>query len=196
MTSRLDPSLPTIEVLLRDGRVAHVRPIQPLDKALLEEGLEHMSLASRFARFGFGIDHLTDSELRYLTELDLVQHVAWGALVEGKPVASARYVWSEEDQCAEFAVAVVDDCQRQGLGSTLFRILVASARHNGIECLSFWALPSNTAVMKVMAGIDSHFDERDGLIVGRFRVADVPLDPREPEYVDLLSRYQTGLKDT
>lgn len=190
MTSPTDASLPTIEVKLRDGTIARIRPIQPIDKPLLAEGLSHMSLASRFARFGFGIDHLSEAELEYLTELDLVNHVAWGATVNDEPVASARYIKHPDDECAEFAVAVIDQFQRRGLGRILFEAIVASARHNCIECLSFWTLPTNEAVLKVMSGIDSHLEEKDGLVLGRIQLKDVPAFSRDEEIVELLTDYR------
>lgn len=194
MTSLTDQSLPAIDIPLREGSMASLRPIGPGDEALISEGLAHMSMQSRIERFGVGLDHLSKAELDYLTDIDLVDHVAWGALIDGKPAGSGRYIRHENDpDCTEIAVAVVDEYQRRGLGRVLFDALAASARHNGIDRLCFSIQPFNEAVIRMMTGLESRLDEKDGMVEGSLAVADVPPSPYDPLYVALLVFFQ-GLR--
>lgn len=182
-------------IRLRDGGEAELRPIVPEDRALLITGLEHMSEESRFARFGSGISHLSDAELRYLTELDLVTHVGWGAVIDEQPAGVGRYIASDEPGCAEIAIAVVDRHQRRGLGRALFDALVASARENGIKTLCFSIQPSNRSVLRMIGGVDVELDETEGMVTGRISVDDVGPVANEELYKEVLVRYRTAKGD-
>jgi hypothetical protein len=169
-----------------------MRPINPGDKALLIEGLNQMSPKSRLARFGSGISSLSASELRYLTDVDQVSHVAWGATIDGEPAGVGRYIVDGAAD-AEIAVAVVDDFQRRGLGRALFEALAASARAAGVGSFHFAIEPWNRTVLRMLAGIEVADDESNGMLVGRVLVSDIPQGPREAEFVELLDRYRQRL---
>jgi len=186
-----EQQFPQIPIQLRDGSVAQLRPIGPWDRPRLVEGLSRMSEQSRFARFGSGISNLSDAELRYLTEVDQVSHVAWGAIIEDEPAGVGRYIVGE-DGVAEIAVTVVDEFQRRGLGRALFDALVASARSSGIEELRFSIEPWNNPVVRMFPGVDVVLDEHDGMLHGRVEVAVVPVGPHESEYVELLDLCRRG----
>jgi GNAT superfamily N-acetyltransferase len=190
MTSS-EQQLPQIPIQLRDGSVAELRPIGPGDRPLLVEGLSRMSEQSRFARFGSGISNLSDSELRYLTEVDQVSHVAWGATIDDEPAGVGRYIVGG-DSVAEFAITVVDHFQRRGLGRALFEALVASARASGIEEFRFSIEPWNRSVIRMLPGVDVTLDEGDGMLNGRFELVRVPPSEHEREYVDLLDSFRQG----
>ena len=64
---------------LRDGTVVHLRLVRAEDKQLLRDGFDRLSADSRYRRFFTPKTHLTDDELRYLTELDGESHLAIGA---------------------------------------------------------------------------------------------------------------------
>lgn len=190
MTTSWESALPTVEVMLIDGSAAEFRPIQPGDRSLIEEGLAHMSLQSRVARFGSGIAYLSESELTYLTEIDLVDHVAWGATIDDVPAGTGRYIRPAGADEAEVAVAVVDEFQQRGLGRTLFDALVSSARHNGVGELYFSVHPQNEVVLQMMQGVGARLDDSEGLIVGHFGAEDLPPGPHSTEFVELLKSYQ------
>ncbi|HTE53454.1 MAG TPA: hypothetical protein VK698_21515, partial [Kofleriaceae bacterium] len=82
--------------VLEDGTVVHLRLIQPDDKALMLDAWERLSPESRYRRFFSAKTALTPDELRYLTELDHVSHLAIGASCErdGRTVALgvARFI--------------------------------------------------------------------------------------------------------
>ena len=185
------PQLPQIRIPLRDGSVAEVRPLAPEDRPLLVEGLSRMSEQSRFARFGSGISNLSEAELRYLTEVDQVSHVAWGAIIDGEPAGVGRYILGA-DTVAEIAITVVAQFQRRGLGTVLFEALVASARASGIEEFRFSIEPWNRDVPRMLPGVDFEIDEVDGMLTGRVEIAKVPPGAYESDYVELLDRCRQG----
>jgi len=190
MSEIAEQGLPTISITLRDGSTAELRPIHPDDRVLLAEGLSQMSLESRFARFGTGVDHFTDAELEYLTNVDHVAHVAWGALIDGEPAGVGRYIRFSDTLCADIALTVVDKFQGRGLGRVLFDALIASARANNVEELCFEVQPFNEAVRRMLAGLEANLDETGGMVKGRIEVASVPPTDLDDRYVELLARFQ------
>ena len=70
-----------------------IRPIRPGDKERLADGLRRLSDESIRKRFLAAKPRFTRSELRYLTEVDGVNHIALVAVLEEDPdqlVAVAR----------------------------------------------------------------------------------------------------------
>jgi GNAT superfamily N-acetyltransferase len=183
------PVLPTIEVALANELTAQIRPILPGDGPLLEQGLSGLSQESRFTRFGIGIERLTSQELRYLTNVDLVNHVAWGATIDAQAAGVGRYVVLEDGVSAEVAVTVVDRFQRRGLGRTLFHALTAVARKDGLETFRFEVEPSNEAVKRLVIG-DSEVSP-SGLFRGSVLIKDLPVDRRESAFVELINHYRS-----
>jgi GNAT superfamily N-acetyltransferase len=140
-------------VTLRDGKVAHLRLVQPGDKDLLRRGFERWSQKSRYARFFSAKTHLTDDELEYLCHVDQERHFALGAIDEnGNGMAIARFIRLPdtgeiaEPVTAEAAIAVADEAQGQGLGRILLERLVAAASERGIERFRCDVLGSNTSM--------------------------------------------------
>ena len=124
--------------LLVDGTAVTLRLVRPGDKELFLEAWERLSPESRYRRFLSPKPVLTDAELRYLTELDHVDHLAIGAAVDRgsttQGLGVARFVRiAGSPDAADVAVTVVDDVQRKGLGRLLLSRLIAAARERGIE---------------------------------------------------------------
>src|SRR3954469_15719353 len=89
--------------------------IRPEEKDGLVAGLGRLSDRSVYQRFLAPKPRLTASELRYLTEVDFVDHYALVAVLERSPdviVGVGRWVRDERDgEAAEIAVVVADDLQ-------------------------------------------------------------------------------------
>ena len=133
-------------VELRDGARIHVRPITPEDKPRLLRGFARLGRESVYQRFLSPLTELRPMDLVYLTELDHHDHEALIALDErsGEAVAVARYVRSAADpRRAEFAVTVVDDWQRRGVGTVLIRRLAERAREEGVTVFTALLLAEN-----------------------------------------------------
>src|SRR5262249_39987492 len=67
-------------VTLRDGSPVLVRQVQAADVPLLADIFARLSPTSRWMRFLAAKNHLTEAELRYLTDIDHHDHEALAAL--------------------------------------------------------------------------------------------------------------------
>jgi RimJ/RimL family protein N-acetyltransferase len=137
----------------RDGRTIVVRPLEPDDKPLLVEGLKQMSEESRYRRFLAPKPSFTAAELAYLTEVDHHDHEALIAIESesGDPVGVARYVRdAAQPQVAEAALAVVDEWQHRGVGTTLLRHLIGRARQEDVRRFRATVLSDNQAMFRLL----------------------------------------------
>src|SRR4051794_30504141 len=171
---------PPMRFTLRDGAPIVVRPILPEDSERLVEAFARLSEESRYRRFGTPVRNLTDEQIRYLTEIDYVDHMAWVALDpagEGEPgLGVARYVrLPDEPTVAEAAVTVVDSHQGLGLGSILLGVLGLSAVAHGIRTFPAYVLEENKAVQDLFIGMGAEIQHE-----GSMARVDVPL-PEDPE---------------
>jgi GNAT superfamily N-acetyltransferase len=141
---------------LSDGTPIELRQIRSDDKEQLRAGYERLSERSQLRRFLGPKPRLTASDLRYLTEVDGVNHYAVVALWGGEIVGVARWVRLVEDpEEAEVAVVVGDPLQGKGLGKILARDLADAARARGIRRIRASLLSDNPpamALMRLIAG--------------------------------------------
>jgi GNAT superfamily N-acetyltransferase len=163
-----------------DGQRVVFRPIRPEDKKLIRAGFERLSPQSRYRRFFRHIDHLSERDLRYLTEVDFVDHVAWIAVLadeRGRPgVGVARWVRVRgEPTVAEGAVTVIDDWHNRGIGKTLLFLLARSARARGVEAFRAWVMGDNKPILGLLADQGIRYGQWDRGVVE----IDVPL-PNDP----------------
>jgi RimJ/RimL family protein N-acetyltransferase len=157
------------ELALRDGTRILVRPILPEDKQALREGFDRLSARSRYRRFLTSLEHLSDRQLRDLTEVDYVDHMAWVAVDASRPerpgIGVARYVrLPEEPTAAEAAVTVLDEYQGRGIGTILLRLLAGSARAHGIRCFRGHVLAENAPMMEVLQGLGARVAQEGTLL--------------------------------
>lgn len=142
---------------LDDGTLILFRRIQPEDKHRLQEGMRYLSAESRFLRFFHHIDRLSESQLRYLTEVDFKDHFAWVAVMpelEGEPgVGVGRWVRTPDDPAvAEGAVTVVDQFHNRGIGKTLLWLMARSAIQQGVHSFRAWTLGDNRTMQQLLKG--------------------------------------------
>ena len=131
---------PILRFALPDGHPVALRPVVPADRDRLAEGFDELSETSRRLRFLGAVSTLSPATLRYLTDVDHVDHVAWGALDLEDPDAPGfgvgRFVrLDEEPAVAEFSVTVLDSAQGRGVGQTLLALLCVVAPTLGVETL-------------------------------------------------------------
>jgi GNAT superfamily N-acetyltransferase len=146
------------DVLLEDGTRVHLRLVRPEDKQLMLEAWERLSPESRYRRFFAAKTSLSEAELRYLTEVDNVDHVAIGATRKrrGKQEALgvARFIrFADRPQVADAAVTVVDDAQGLGLGRILLSRLIAAGRERGIERFRCDVLADNEGMRNLVRSL-------------------------------------------
>lgn len=136
------PSLPYIHRFTdSEGFQYGIRAIRDSDKAALQNGLSELSKESLRFRFFEYKKEFSPKELRYLTEVDGVDHCALVVELIGKTgpqegVGVARYVRSKSiPSQAEFAVTIKDFFQGRGIGTQLIRALISHAQKNNISKL-------------------------------------------------------------
>lgn len=134
------------DVVLRDGRTARLRPIQPSDAMQLQ--VFHSLLSEQTIYFRFFAPHptLSDTELRTFTEVDHRDRVALIVIMRGQIVGVGRYDRLDQDE-AEVAFVIRDDHQGLGIGSLLLEHLAAAAWENGIVRFVADVLPSNARML-------------------------------------------------
>jgi RimJ/RimL family protein N-acetyltransferase len=152
MTLRPSPGVP--ELL--------IRRITPADKDALVAGLGRLSERSVYLRFLSPKPRLSSSELRYLTEVDFIDHYALVAVLAAAPdvvVGVGRWVRSaERPGDAEIAIVIADDLQGRGVGTELGRELADAAVARGIERFTASMLPENTAAHRLFRKISSRLE--------------------------------------
>jgi GNAT superfamily N-acetyltransferase len=146
-----------VDLRLNNGTDVVIRPIRSGDKALLAAGMARLSARSARLRFLAPKTHLTVAELRYLTEVDHVDHYALVAVRADDPTCLAgvgRWVRdTDRRDTAEIAIVVADELQGQGLGVALGVALADAARARGIARFTGITLAENTAAQRLFAHI-------------------------------------------
>ena len=139
---------------LDNGERLLIRPIEPGDKERLVNGLQQLSEESIRKRFLAAKPRFSRSELRYLTEIDGVNHIALVAVLERDPdqlVAVARCVrLPDRHDTAEIAIVVGDPWQGQGLGRELAQRLGDAAVAVGIRRFAATMLGDNEPARRLM----------------------------------------------
>ena len=162
---------------LPSGSRVLVRPIAADDKDKLARGLRQLSDESIRKRFLAAKPRFTSAELRYLTEVDGVNHIALVTVLEDDPdqlVAVARCVrLPDRHATAEMAIVVGDPWQGQGLGRALANALADAARAVGIRRFAATMLGDNEAARRLMRTFARRLEE--GHISGGVRQVTVEL---------------------
>jgi RimJ/RimL family protein N-acetyltransferase len=153
-----------VSLRLDSGVEVVIRPIRPDDKSLLAEGIARLSPRSARFRFLAPKNKLTSAELRYLTEIDFVDHYALIAVRAddpGRAAAVGRWVRdAERPDVAELAIVVDDELQRQGLGTELVFELADAARARGIGRFTGTALTENAAAARLFRRLSPYSEVR------------------------------------
>lgn len=166
-------------IRLADGTRVTVRWVEPGDKQRFKDGIKLFSPLTLYRRFFAPIHELSDEQIRFFTEVDQVDHVAWGVLDDDHPelpgIAVGRWVRSAADPTvAEWAVIVADAYQGRGIGTLLIALLEVTAAAQGITTLRGLVLAENDRFIRTLAawgGVVCH--DADGVM----RV-DLPVYPR------------------
>ncbi|WP_249666332.1 GNAT family N-acetyltransferase [Nocardioides faecalis] len=163
------------DVLLRDGRTAHLRPIRPDDAELMVEFYARVSDESKYYRFFSPMPVLSERDLRRFTHVDHKARVAFVVLLGERMIAVGRYD-SVGDKEAEVAFLVEDNHQGRGIAQLLLEHLAQAGRERGIERFTAEVLPDNSRMIQTFrdAGYRVASGYHDGVITLEF-----PIDPTE-----------------
>jgi GNAT superfamily N-acetyltransferase len=176
-------------VRLEDGRGVRLRWIRRGDGDLLREGFTRLSMESRVLRFFAPLHTLSDERVRYLTNVDGIDHAALIAVspsdkdrgAREKGYGVARFVRSARDpRSAEVAVVVTDDTQGRGLGRRLIETLAAAARERGIDTFDMSVLGRNWRVREFLRRRLAEYRRRDGEVL-EYRLGTAVIAAQRPE---------------
>jgi acetyltransferase len=122
---------------LDNEKEVFLRPIMPTDEILLIDLFNKLSSDSLYLRFLRPLNAIPKDMLFHLTHMDYHHSFALVAVVreDGKDsiIAVARYGYDPEEDVTDFAIAVRDDWQQQGLGKSLLLKILAIGREHGIS---------------------------------------------------------------
>jgi GNAT superfamily N-acetyltransferase len=178
-------------IFLSDGTPVRLRPILSRDKPDVLLAFERLSLQSRYQRFFSHLRELSPSLLAYLTDINYVDHFAYGAFdiaqMEPKLIGVARYIrLKAEPHSAEAAIAVIDDYQRRGLGKRLLYALVDAAIDNGINRFLGNALWENRPMLGLLHQAKAQIiPEGSGVLRFVVELSDIPLRSKPNSPADL-----------
>ncbi|NYD41590.1 GNAT family N-acetyltransferase [Nocardioides panaciterrulae] len=163
------------DVLLRDGRTAHIRPIEPADADLLVEFYDRVSDQSKYYRFFSPMPRLSDRDVARFTRVDHMERVAFVVLLSGQMIAVGRYDVIKRGE-AEVAFLVEDRHQGRGLAQILLEHLAQAGRERGIERFVAEVLPDNSRMIQTFrdAGYRVASEYEDGVLALEF-----PIEPTE-----------------
>ncbi len=163
------------DVVLRDGRTAHIRPIRPDDADLMVEFYARVSPQSKYYRFFAPMPELSDKDLHRFTHVDHTERVAFILTVGQQMIAVGRYDLVQPGE-AEVAFLVEDAHQGRGIGQLLLEHLAQAGRERGIERFVAEVLPDNQAMIHTFrdAGYRLVSGYEDGVMMLEF-----PIDPTD-----------------
>src|ERR1700759_4915383 len=146
---------------LPNGTPVYVRPIRSEDQTLLSAGLRSLSPDAAFKRFLTPKASFSTAELRYLTEVDGVDHIALVAVHAEHPsllIGVVRCVRTTPGVSAELAIVIGDPWQNLGLGHQLVVELARHARRSGITRFTGTMLAHNQPAFRLMRGFGEGFE--------------------------------------
>ncbi|GAA3718593.1 bifunctional GNAT family N-acetyltransferase/acetate--CoA ligase family protein [Terrabacter ginsenosidimutans] len=160
------------DVVLRDGTVAHVRPITPDDA----EGVRHFhslqSAESIYLRFFAPLRELSDRDIHRFTHVDHHDRVALVATLDSEIIGIGRYDRIDPTS-AEVAFNISDHFQGKGIGSVMLEHLAAIAQEMGINRFVAEVLPQNRKMLTVFkeAGYEVTHHIEDGVVEVSFDIS-------------------------
>ena len=160
----------TSDVVLKDGRTIHLRPIRPDDLEQMMAMWQRLSPETIRMRF-FAPRKMDVEQMRHFVEVDYQQRFALVAEQHGEIVGVGRFDRLPDDpETAEFAVTIEDRQQGRGVGTTLLRALMAPARDLGVTRFHGDILTENRSMLRVMreAGFEPAMHSYGGTVTATF----------------------------
>jgi RimJ/RimL family protein N-acetyltransferase/predicted CoA-binding protein len=159
------------DVVLRDGAVAHVRPIMPNDADRIRRFHARQSAESIYLRFFAPLKTLSDKDVARFTQVDHNWRVALVATLHDEIIGIARFDRLDATT-AEVAFHISDAHQGRGVGSVLLEHLAAIGQERGVTKFVADVLPQNRKMIQVFteAGYEVNYHFDDGVIAVAFTI--------------------------
>lgn len=160
------------DVVLRDGSVAHIRPISPDDADGVRRFHAGQSEESIYLRFFAPLRELSDRDVARFTTVDHHLRVALVVTLRDEIIGIGRYD-ALDATSAEVAFNISDHYHGRGIGSVLLEHLAAIAQEQGLKRFVAEVLPQNRKMLAVFseAGyeVSRHID--DGVVTVTFDIS-------------------------
>lgn len=159
------------DVVLRDGSVAHVRPITPADADRVRRFHARQSDESIYLRFFAPLRELSARDIHRFTHVDYHDRVALVVTHRGEIVGIGRFDRIDPGS-AEVAFNISDHFQGRGIGSVLLEHLADIARGLDIHVYEAEVLPQNQKMLRVFADAGYVVSRRveDGIVQVHFDI--------------------------
>jgi len=132
------------------GETVTIRPIRLTDVAMESEFIHRLSSETKHFRFLAGVRELPAEGLVRLCDVDMKHSMAFVATVrkDGQEVeiGVSRYAPNSHFDVREVAVTIADEWQHKGLGASLMKQLIKTARTQGIKQLYSVNLSTDAAM--------------------------------------------------
>jgi acyl-CoA synthetase (NDP forming)/GNAT superfamily N-acetyltransferase len=136
------------DVLLKDGRVAQLRPVRPADAPEFVKFYSRVSDESKYFRFFTPYPTLSDKDVDRFTNVDHDQRVAFVVTLHSEIIGVGRYD-ATDGADAEVAFLVEDEHQGRGVGQLLLEHLAQAGRERGVARFVAEVLPANRRMQQI-----------------------------------------------
>ena len=140
-----------VDATLRDGRVAHLRPIRASDEAEVLQAFERFSPEARYMRF---MRVVKAPNLERLRRTLAAFPQGGDAIIATVPAAdgidivgSATYIILDDTSRCEFAISVAASFGGAGLGRLLMQAIIDAARQRGLKEMDGFVLAINQPML-------------------------------------------------
>ena len=149
------PNLLAGEFVTRKGVPCVLRAIRPEDADALQRFVRELSAESRYFRFLSTMAELSPAMLARFTQIDYDREMAIIAVIPNdqggeRIIGVARYLLNPDAVTSEFALAVADEYQGQGIGSALMKRIATIARERGLKAVIGLVLGNNRDMLALM----------------------------------------------
>jgi acyl-CoA hydrolase/GNAT superfamily N-acetyltransferase len=165
-------------VTLPDGMRLFIRPIRPDDEPRMKDMFYSFSEQTVYLRYHGILKTMPHNKLQVFCNVDYDTEMALVAAV-GQPgqeeiIGVGRYMTDAAKASAELAFAVQDGWQRKGIGTHLFKRLIAIAQEHGIRKLHADVLVENSGMLKIFhrSGLRIQTTTDAGVVRVRMAVSD------------------------
>lgn len=144
-------------ITVKDNHHFIIRPIKSDDQKELQNALLKLSSQSKSQRFFAMKNSFSEDELKFLTNVDDYQHIAYVAIhvdAETEDLEGAGVIRAIRDQKfsdrAEIAMTIIDKYQGLGLGGRLLELLSLRAEEKDIHAFTGSLQRTNTAMLRLL----------------------------------------------
>ena len=154
------------DVILRDGRVAHLRPSGPADEAEFLQAFDRMSNDARYMRFMRVVREPDRERLRSVLASFPEGGVGIVATVPAADgidiVGSAVAVIAADRIRCEFAVTVAAEYGGTGLATALMKALIDEATRRGLKEMEGFVLAQNHSMLRLARRLGFRIESEPG----------------------------------